>query len=192
MMPTACRRKPAFNGAIGNAGFTGVELLVVLAIAAVMITLAIPPMTNLLQGMRTQGEANKLAQGINLARSTALQTGLTTILCSSRSGTDCDGVDGSWQMGWLVFSDPAANQTFNANNLVHREPAFNSTDTLHSTPVMNSISVNRSGLITNLQPNTVFRADTNPLNPSATRCIAIQVMRRATVQSPSSSPESCQ
>jgi len=186
MTPATCQRHRTFNG------FTGIELLVVLAIAAVMITLAMPSMTNLLQGMRTQGEANALAQDINLARSSALQTGLTTTLCSSRSGTVCDGVDGSWQAGWLVFTDPTSSQTFSADNMLRREQAFSNTDTLQTTPMINSISFNRSGFAINLPANTLLRTATTPDNPDAVRCVVIQATRRATVQSPSRNPGTCQ
>ncbi len=54
-------------------GFTLVELLVTIAIAAVVVTLAVPGMATMARNAQLSGNANQLVTALNLARSEAVK-----------------------------------------------------------------------------------------------------------------------
>ncbi|MBU6258296.1 MAG: GspH/FimT family pseudopilin [Burkholderiales bacterium] len=86
-----------------SAGFTVIELMVVLAIAAVMLGLAAPGFQSLGQQSRSQAWASALVRDIQLARSTAIQTGAPVTLCAAATPSNCAANAISWTGGWVVY-----------------------------------------------------------------------------------------
>ncbi len=86
-----------------NSGFTLIELMVVLAVAAILATTAAPAFWNMIQNSRTTTQANELVTAINLARSEAIKRGERVEICASANPAsgECGGV-GDWSDGWLV------------------------------------------------------------------------------------------
>ena len=91
-----------------NSGFTLLELMVTLAVAAILATIAIPSFWNLIQSNRATTEANELVSALHLARSEAIKRGTRVSLCPSSNQTTCTGGT-NWSQGWIVFLDTAAN-----------------------------------------------------------------------------------
>ena len=87
-------------------GFTLVELLVVMAVAAILATLAGPALWNFIQNARTTAQANELVTAINLARSEAVKRGESIELCASDDSADCGG---AWTDGWIVREATGGN-----------------------------------------------------------------------------------
>jgi type IV fimbrial biogenesis protein FimT len=83
-------------------GFTLVELMMVLAIAIILMTLAVPSFSTVLQKQRIGTTVNDFFAAINLARSEAIQRGTRVDLVPT------DGVD--WGKGWTIFIDKNNNQ----------------------------------------------------------------------------------
>ena len=76
-------------------GFTIVELMVTLAVAAILLGLATPSFRDMLANNRLTGTATQLLGSLNLARGEAIKrNGLVTV--SSTSGTS------DWTAGWTV------------------------------------------------------------------------------------------
>lgn len=84
-------------------GFTVLELMVTLALAAILLTLAIPNLRVLIQNNRMTATANELVTGMQLSRSEALKLRQPVSICA-RDGAGC-GDD--WAQGWRVFVDTA-------------------------------------------------------------------------------------
>jgi len=87
-----------------NQGFTLVELVVTLAVAAIVMAAAVPSFQNFIQNNRITAQANELVTALNLARSEAIKRGVPVRVCTSVNGTGCAAA-GGWQQGWIVFSD---------------------------------------------------------------------------------------
>lgn len=89
-------------------GFTLVELLVALAVGAILLTIAIPGYAFLVNGSRLAAATNDLVTALHLARSEAIKRGVRVSVCKSSNGTAvtpaCD-TSANWQQGWLVFVD---------------------------------------------------------------------------------------
>jgi type IV fimbrial biogenesis protein FimT len=89
-------------------GTTLAELLVTLAIAAILLTTAIPGFASLMQSSRLTGATNDLLASLHLARSEAIKRNARAVLCPSADGASC-APSGGWHQGWLVFHDADNN-----------------------------------------------------------------------------------
>ena len=103
---------------MGNRGFTLLEALVVLALLAVLLSLAAPSLQGLRQKHQMQSQAEQLQASLLLARSEALRRQQRVTLCvrmqAAHAGPEC-ATEGTWAQGWLVFVD--------GNDSGRREPA---------------------------------------------------------------------
>lgn len=85
-------------------GFSLIELMVTIAVLAVLLALAAPSFAALVRQWRLTSAAETLAGDLRLARSTAIRTSRPVALCT-RNGDQC-GTGGNWATsGWLIFSD---------------------------------------------------------------------------------------
>jgi type IV fimbrial biogenesis protein FimT len=85
------------------AGFTLVELLITITVAAVLLAIAVPSFQTTLVRSRLATQANDLIAGINLARSEAIKGNRTTFFCrtTSDTATACANAAGNWTF-WIV------------------------------------------------------------------------------------------
>lgn len=83
-------------------GFTLIELMITLAVAAILLGLTAPSFNDLIKDSRLTTQINGLSASINLARSESIKRSLTVTICKSDNGTACGG---NWNEGWIVFED---------------------------------------------------------------------------------------
>lgn len=103
----------------GNvSGITIVELVISLAVVAILVTTGIPAYSNFIQSNRLAKSSFDLLVTINLARSEAVKRRTRVVLC--RTGNpmattpSCGGSANTWTTGWLVFASGDANNTYEA------------------------------------------------------------------------------
>lgn len=86
-----------------SAGFTLIEVMVTVAIVAILVGIAAPSFRDALQNARMTGLANDLMGDLNVARAEAVRRNARTYLCTSSNGTTCTGT--AWNEGWIVYID---------------------------------------------------------------------------------------
>jgi type IV fimbrial biogenesis protein FimT len=90
--------------AMKQTGVTLTELIVVLAISAILLGLAIPGFTSLIHSSRLSAATSDLLVSLHLARSEAIKRNARTVACISADGSTC-AAGGGWHQGWLIFHD---------------------------------------------------------------------------------------
>ena len=98
-------------------GFNVVEFIVVLAIAALFITLGVPGYYSLIKNNKVVSVTNKLSATFNYARMEAVKRGSRVSVCSAgnSSYTSC-GSSNQWPQGWIIFTDANNNNDIDSSN----------------------------------------------------------------------------
>lgn len=96
-------------------GFTLVEFMTVLAVAAIFTTIAVPGYRNMIQNNKATSATNKLSASIQLARMEAIKRGVSVVVCptANTNFTAC-GSSSQWSNGWIVFVDGDDDNTIDA------------------------------------------------------------------------------
>ena len=90
----------------GPRGLTLIELMLVLAVLAVLVTLAAPSMSTLIHSNQIRTQTSRLMTAINLARSEAISRNSPVSLCPSALVLSGQPVcSGTYADGWIVFSN---------------------------------------------------------------------------------------
>lgn len=131
-------------------GFTLIELVVTVAVAAILGTIAIPSFETTIENNREVAQTNALLEALDLARSSAIKGGgnWTATVCAGAT-TACSGTN--WSNGWVVFTtDPNNNMV-----IVRTFPALSGGNTLTSSGGY-SYTFNSSGMLNNVATDFYF------------------------------------
>jgi type IV fimbrial biogenesis protein FimT len=94
----------AQSPAPASAGVTLIELLLALAIAALLIVLALPLYGDWIAESQMMNYARDLSTSMNEARSEAIKRGTRVNLCKSANRSTCAAA-GDWAQGFVVYVD---------------------------------------------------------------------------------------
>jgi type IV fimbrial biogenesis protein FimT len=104
-------------------GFTLVELIITMAIAAILTTVAVPSFTETIKRNRLATKTNLLVGSLGLARSEAIKRGQRVNVCVSSNQTGCTGGT-NWAQGWLTWVDADNSNTLNGETIIHTVEAL--------------------------------------------------------------------
>lgn len=163
-----------------NHGFTLVELMITLAVVAILISLAAPSFQLAIQNNRLTTQVNNLVTALSLARSEAIKRGATVTVCKSNGGAACTAA-GNWDQGWVVFTDPTTPGIIdNAADIIRVYEQATGVTVRTGANFNNFVSYLASGVSQGNggDPNGIFRVCDDRGIPSA-RAVDVNALGRA-------------
>lgn len=97
-------------------GFTIVELMFTVMVAAVLLAIGVPNFREFLQNGRMVSAANDFLSDVNLARSESVKRRVPVTLCKSSDGASCSTSNSVALRRWIVFVDDANSAAVSAND----------------------------------------------------------------------------
>lgn len=192
-------------------GFSLTELLIILAISAILVTLAVPSFRETMARSRVTGTVNLLNSSIDLVRNEAMTRNRVTVMCRTvdpfAANPSCSSaVSGTvpaedWATGWLIYSKAQAEAAPSAYSaatdiLIQRvTPVGSATSGARPVitwqPATEMFAVGSQGQV--LAPTGAARLTVDHREASdsgkdgRTKCISINLLGRSTVTAAASS-----
>lgn len=169
------QRRPA-SGAVAYAGVqsgvTLVELMVALAVAAILLALAVPSMQSLINSNRLRTATNETLATLQAARIEAIRANRRMVACLTVDpNADAPVCDGNGASGWIVFQDADRNGKYAATErLVRRTSVAGEVRLLGSTALNGRITFNADGMARD--------AAGNLLNAAVSACLPLTAPRQ--------------
>jgi type IV fimbrial biogenesis protein FimT len=96
-----------------QAGYTLIELMVVVAIVGILSAVAVPNFSQMMQRQRVDSQVSALVSAMRSTRAEAVKRGQQVTLCPTNNPNDnlpvCATGNPDWSRGWVVFVDNGPN-----------------------------------------------------------------------------------
>lgn len=102
-------------------GFSLIELMVTLAIAAIVLSVGVPSFRSVIMDGRLTTVANQFVTSVSLARSAAVRYQRNAFVCTSSNYDDPIPVctaSTDWSNGWIVWVDKDRDAVTDANEII--------------------------------------------------------------------------
>lgn len=145
-------------------GFTLVELIITVIVAAVLAAIAVPNMSIFIKNNARAARLNSMVTALNYARAEAVHRNTRVTLCKSAGFANCDAVaNGEFENGWIVFTDGGVLGTVDGTDELLRvfQPDMGGVATLRGRngiagAAMGQVTFRGNGFPLGLPVNTIF------------------------------------
>lgn len=142
--PKRKRCKQMKSGGSASRGFTLIEMMLVMAIMAILLGIALPLFEDFFNNARRSSAITLLMADLNQARAEAIKRNRRALVCvKNAAGTAC-GTGTDWRNGWLVCADEDSDNDCDAADIINQRPALDAKLTLTATAAVIRFSPNGS------------------------------------------------
>jgi len=154
-------------------GLTLIELLIVLAVIAILSGISIPGMQRLLFETTSTASANQIAGLVRYARNEAVFRNTSVTLCPSSNGISC--TNSEWQGGVLMFTDRNQNSKIDDDDAVKRfVRPFLTSGSLRWRSLRNKVQFNSRGMARGTIGSFVYCPENNEARMGASLVLSLQ------------------
>ncbi len=130
-----------------TSGFSLLELLLTLALVAIVFAIGIPSMNTFIQNDRLVTQINTLVGHLSYARSEAVKRSQQVAVCVSSNTTSCTGGN-NWEDGWIIYVDLDGDGSFTAGEPVLRaQQQLEGANTLGSGAIGSQVTYDYRGFV---------------------------------------------
>ncbi|MCY1294680.1 Chthon cassette protein D [compost metagenome] len=162
---------------VKSTGFTLIELMVTIAVLAIIVSIAAPAMGDFIVRQRVSSRASELLSTLALARMEAIKLNSKVVVLPVGNGSD------GWNSGWCVGPGNIANcQDSNVSRRFEAQSSATiSSDYLLSS---NKLTFRRDGTLASGLSARPFKISSPQLKANGTdaRCIDLNAVGRATIR----------
>jgi type IV fimbrial biogenesis protein FimT len=171
-------------------GFTLIELMIVIAIVAILTTLAAPSFRSLIQSNTMSSAVNTFMADMRFARSESIRRGGGVVMCRSdapeaptpvcRTTTGTNG----WVSGWIIYIDQNNNGTIQPNELLRVQSPITSIDSIMQrspATARNKLAFTATGRLTMSAALTLQFGGNPTFSNESQRVVCVSVGGRARV-----------
>ncbi|MBT8090455.1 MAG: GspH/FimT family pseudopilin [Gammaproteobacteria bacterium] len=116
-------------------GFTLIELIVTLAVAAIILSVGVPSFRGVIMDNRLVSQANQFVTSVKMARSAAVRYQRPATVCSTANfdaAVPTCSANNDWSDGWFVWVDKNRDTLTDANEVIAVFGPINDASTLSS------------------------------------------------------------
>jgi len=171
-----------------QSGFNLTELVIVVAIVAILLSVGVPSYRYITNSYRMSSEVNGLLGDLMYARAEAIKEGQGVTVCVSADGVNCLAST-AWQRGWIVFSNLNGAATTLRTQTPFTGPG-GVADSFSASNAVSAVTYNREGFATTAVgfPATTITLHDPTANAAWTRCLLISAQGTYTTETPANSP----
>jgi type IV fimbrial biogenesis protein FimT len=176
-------------------GLTLIELLVTIAILAIILALGVPSFREMLVRNQASSIVTEFANDVSRVRTEAISRNSCVSICMSTNTANaltgatptCATSGADWQSGWIIFSNPTCSTTINnpttsGNTLIKVRQAGVNTFTLISNATVRRFTYESRGLPFNGQSNFTLAYTPETVASPHYRSVCVSSAGRVTIK----------
>lgn len=140
-------------------GFSLIELMVTVAVGAILLTVGVPSFQTFIQDSRLTTQSHDLRTALNYARTEAVRRAESVSVCRSNDQASCSG---NWENGWIIFTDDDKDGSVDAadgDTLLRVSSGLEGSNTLRFSNAANYLGYDGEGFLYSNRTGTFTLCD---------------------------------
>jgi type IV fimbrial biogenesis protein FimT len=121
-MAARCLQRASTGVSLLERGFTAFELLIAVAVSAILAAVAAPSLRDFGNETRLRSVSAQLLADLNFARLEAIKRNARVLVCAKAAGSNTCAAANNWQNGWIVCYDADSNDACDATSTSDPNP----------------------------------------------------------------------